>query len=224
MERNKIYEIIDSERNYQDEKWGGVEHDENKSVGDYLIYMETYLHKARTIYTSDLPSMEALQQLRKVVALGVACFEIHGIIPRNTSLISNIIIPVEPIKVNEPADNYIPIDLMDAVNYILSKVPADELEKLKTTDKSTFIGNTHHFLGRNIRNQWGLWYNENELTKWFSSIGVNHGDDRSGMILDSVYNIATGKPIDIEGQVEKYKKHWKEAGFKDGIHPQINKN
>lgn len=122
----------------------------------------------------------------------------------------------EPEKIEE---EYVPQTLEEAVNYLLSKIPEDQKQLAKSWTKNEFIGNTHMFLGMNIRNNWKLWFNDNPLCLYFSSIDINHGDDRSGMILDSLYNTLVEKPIDIEGQVTRYKNHWKKAGYKDGIIP-----
>jgi hypothetical protein len=116
-------------------------------------------------------------------------------------------------------DKYIPKTLQEAIDHIVSKIPAEEKEAVKDMTLRSFMGNTHHFLGRNLRNDWGLWFNENELTQYFSSLGINHGDDRSGIILESVYRHLHGDPIEMDTQVEKYKAFWKGQGFKDGVHP-----
>lgn len=75
MTREQVYEMIDKERDYQDEKWGGKEHDKNNSVGDFIIYMDVYLKKAKEQYTSATIINGPVNELRKVIALGVACFE-----------------------------------------------------------------------------------------------------------------------------------------------------
>jgi hypothetical protein len=71
--------------------------------------------------------------------------------------------------------------------------------------------------------EWILWYNENPLTEYFTAIDINHGDDRSGMILETLYRKLSGQDIDIAGQIAEYKKHWMEAGFPNGIHPTIER-
>lgn len=119
-------------------------------------------------------------------------------------------------------EKYIPKTLEEAVDFLIKEAGDEQVAKVKGMTRSEFIGYTHHFLGRNLRNDWMLWYNQpdNPLTDYFTSIDINHGDDRSGMILDSLYRKINGLPIDIEGQVAKYKKHWSEySEFKDGIVP-----
>lgn len=113
----------------------------------------------------------------------------------------------------------LPKTLEEAIDHIIAQIPEEEKIMVAEMTVREFMGKTHHFLGRHLRNEWELWYNTNDLTRYFSSLGINHGDDRSGIILESVYRKLHGDPVDLEGQVEKYKAFWREAGFADGIHP-----
>lgn len=80
MKRKEVYEIIDSEREYQIERH--INHpiphrDEDHSIADWLIYMREHLDRAH-IKIYDLNFAEALDEIRKVTALGVACMEFKG--------------------------------------------------------------------------------------------------------------------------------------------------
>lgn len=93
MDRNDVYKAIDTEREYQAKVWG-VETPEgnveiHKPVEAYILYMEEYLAKARTAISHDIGTDTALEMLRKVVGLGVVCFEQNGVKPRDLSNISN---------------------------------------------------------------------------------------------------------------------------------------
>lgn len=79
MNRTEIYQILDGEREYQDQLWGGHKHDNFHSVGDFMIYIDDYMRKAKDAYTNQHGKLAALDVLRKVVALGVACFEVHDV-------------------------------------------------------------------------------------------------------------------------------------------------
>ena len=82
MKRIEVYEILDGERQYQDLRWteGNRENgipDEEKSVAEWISYMEYHLNKAKNkVY--HLNKEEALAEIRKVTALGVRAMEIHG--------------------------------------------------------------------------------------------------------------------------------------------------
>lgn len=80
MDRKQVYEAIDGERDYQFSKWG--EEGEHKNIEAYLVYMEHYLLIARGWIAADATE-EALANLRRVVGVGVACFEANGV-PKRT--------------------------------------------------------------------------------------------------------------------------------------------
>jgi len=82
--RTEIFAAIEGERLYQDSRWNpettssGGKHD----LGAWILFMEDYLQEARSQISrgadpaaSDL----ALHTLRKVVTMGVAAMEQHGV-------------------------------------------------------------------------------------------------------------------------------------------------
>ena len=75
--RQSVYDAIDSERDYQDGRWGPAKHE----MGSFLLYMQDYMDEARRQLSRN-PDVQAvplaLMTLRKIVALGVACMEQHG--------------------------------------------------------------------------------------------------------------------------------------------------
>ncbi len=79
MEREKVYKIIDNEREYQNEKWL-----KQRSVAEELLIMQNFLDKAKASYVGVLGESVALDQVRKVVAIGVRCMEnnSNGVIRR----------------------------------------------------------------------------------------------------------------------------------------------
>lgn len=79
MEREKVYKIIDNEREYQDKKWIN-----QRSVAEELLIMKNFLDKAQASYVGVLGESVALDQVRKVVAIGIRCMEnnSNGVIRR----------------------------------------------------------------------------------------------------------------------------------------------
>jgi hypothetical protein len=75
--RSEVYNTIDDERDYQDAKWGGPPHDQSETVGNFLIYLERYLVKAKDAYVDAGHSTQALHEIRKIAALAVCCMEVH---------------------------------------------------------------------------------------------------------------------------------------------------
>lgn len=82
MYRPDVYESIDSERDYQDRKWGMVgEHPHE--VGGWLTLMRHHLTNAEAAWAGSSGDYKALLELRKVLAVGVACAEQHGLPSRS---------------------------------------------------------------------------------------------------------------------------------------------
>lgn len=85
--RQEVYAALDSEREYQNKRWG-VTPDSTTghnphSVTEWLTYMHTYVSKGLEIATmsskqDDPESRAALEFVRKVAALGVVAMEEHG--------------------------------------------------------------------------------------------------------------------------------------------------
>ena len=76
--RDKIFHLIDLERQRQDKIWGGEEHDRGHEIGSWLTYMRSYLQEADNAITHRATGKSvAISHIIKVVALGVACLESH---------------------------------------------------------------------------------------------------------------------------------------------------
>lgn len=81
MTQDEVFKIISLEREYQDRKWGrpfGHPHE----VGAYLTIMRKLLTEAEFAWASQNGDEGALDELRKVVAVGIACMEEHGAVNR----------------------------------------------------------------------------------------------------------------------------------------------
>lgn len=84
MDRYDVYNVLNSEREYQDSKGvanGGEPH--RHELESFVLYMDDYMTQLKNqlsrIWCSDgKPPIEALHTLRKVTALGVAAMEQHG--------------------------------------------------------------------------------------------------------------------------------------------------
>jgi hypothetical protein len=83
MQRLKIYQAIDTERDYQDSKWG-VLNDPNYvsyEPSQFLIDIEIHLAKAK-LANYNIDKNEVMSELRKIAALAVKCGEVHGMTER----------------------------------------------------------------------------------------------------------------------------------------------
>lgn len=81
MKRTEVYDIIESERLYQEEY---VRKDpsrcdgQKRTVCDYLVLLDHYTRKAQDTWVERPGYENALDEVRKVAALAVACLESHG--------------------------------------------------------------------------------------------------------------------------------------------------
>lgn len=92
--RAMAYSAIDREREYQRRCVGKREPDGAvvelpKTVGEYLVYMQHYLTQAITASTTQMGDDAALDSVRKLTALGVACMEMHGAPERSDAPVLN---------------------------------------------------------------------------------------------------------------------------------------
>ena len=79
MKRPEIYSVLDEEREYQEKRWNKDPNRKTHEIESWMTYMEHYLNEAKKDATLNDDAAVALINLRKVVALGIACFEIHGV-------------------------------------------------------------------------------------------------------------------------------------------------
>jgi hypothetical protein len=83
MTRQEIFDAINSERNYQDSKWG-TNFDDKNSINDWGTYINIYLAKATNMgETAEVQE----ENLLKVASLAVAALETfyrnNGFAPRH---------------------------------------------------------------------------------------------------------------------------------------------
>ena len=102
-----------------------------------------------------------------------------------------------------PDEDYIPVDLYDAVEFLNCLWSKDEKQKIvRQLENNEEYGYDNYMLGQSIRNSWGLWTGENDLVKFFNSHDITHPDDMSSIILTSFQRKFNNKEIDFEDQVQ----------------------
>jgi hypothetical protein len=78
MKREQVYEAIDTERAFQDFKWGSIDEHPHE-VGAWLTILHGLIHKAQIAWSESNGDVRALQYIRKIAGVAVACSEQHGI-------------------------------------------------------------------------------------------------------------------------------------------------
>jgi len=72
-----VLSAIYDERVFQNRKWGTVT-DHPHEVGGWLTIMRKILTDADAAWSGNKGDIGALDEIRKVVAVGIACMEQHG--------------------------------------------------------------------------------------------------------------------------------------------------
>jgi len=72
--REVVYKAIDGERDYQNSSWSSEFDDSKWSIGDWLIFIQRYVNEAE----NNLGYPWAMDSIRKIAGLAVACMEYNG--------------------------------------------------------------------------------------------------------------------------------------------------
>lgn len=83
IERARVYGAIDSERDYQDSKWGttlsgGRPGNGERSVDEFALYIAGYTNDLVQNASHFAKTPDKLDIIRKIAGLCVACMEQHG--------------------------------------------------------------------------------------------------------------------------------------------------
>lgn len=125
----------------------------------------------------------------------------------------------KPKSLDEAVDIIIDDNLLD-MGRIITMI---EQTEAKYGNADSIGGMVHHGLGRYIRNDWNLWFNEpgDKLAEWFTANQINHGDDRSGAIIEAFQEKVMGRKFDLDAYKARIKEHWLQYGKPEwnGIYP-----
>lgn len=80
--RQAVYEAIDGERDYQEKTWGHKRDYGRETVSEFICLLAYYVAKANEKFTTSEGDCPALNEIRKIAALAVACMEANGIVSR----------------------------------------------------------------------------------------------------------------------------------------------
>jgi len=112
--------------------------------------------------------------------------------------------------------NYIPRDRDDAHNYLLKKLPPEEIISIKRMESEDDMIKYHMGLGMGLRNGWGLWAGS-RLSRYFNRMGVEHPDDMSGIIFDALWCRIHEKPFNLEQRIKYYQDYWRRTKVLEGL-------
>lgn len=111
---------------------------------------------------------------------------------------------------------YIPKNLTEAIEELNKKLSDSVKLEISSLTENEFQANAHFGIGLWIRNSWNLWASS-RLYRYFRRKGIKHPDDMSGIILTSYYRKLTGKDVELDEQIRKYKAYWREEKEKNRL-------
>lgn len=85
--RELVFGVVEGERAYQDSLAPTSDTDGKHTVTEFILYMEDYIAEARQVASRTWgpdADRKALDIIRKVTGLGVACMEQNGVVARMT--------------------------------------------------------------------------------------------------------------------------------------------
>lgn len=83
--------------------------------------------------------------------------------------------------------SYIPKNIDDCIDDMMKLIPEDKIKEImEYKNENDFLGLEHMGLGMFIRNQYYLWHNS-RLKVYFKTLGIEHPDVISQIILTSLY-------------------------------------
>ncbi len=85
MTRTQVYELIDGERDYQDNLPSSRTDGVDRTVGDYITMLQYYNQKLIEAWTMNPGNEQALDVMRKVAGIAVHCMEDWGSTPRTVA-------------------------------------------------------------------------------------------------------------------------------------------
>jgi len=84
MKRTEVYEMIDSERDYQDAKWGDTASSNEpgkgeRTIDEFAVYIQGYTNDLIHAASHFGDPSQKLEVMRKIAGLCVACGEQHSL-------------------------------------------------------------------------------------------------------------------------------------------------
>lgn len=77
ISREVVNQVINEERDYQDQMWPHPEHDH--TLTEYLVYIRSYVERGLEAVSHSNGDEHLLDNIRKIAALAVAAMEYHGV-------------------------------------------------------------------------------------------------------------------------------------------------
>ena len=98
-------------------------------------------------------------------------------------------------------------DCLEHLNKML--IDSEDIDWFRKAEEEEAVVQSHHGLGKWIRDNWGLESKDTELYDYFAKLGLQHPDDISSVILTSYHRQLNKKKLNLDAQITHYIKFWK---------------
>jgi len=104
----------------------------------------------------------------------------------------------------------LPKNLDEAILYFQQNWTKGQLDSFKLKNESDATIDLHFGAGMWVRNNWVRGDRDTAFTNYFHNLGIFAPDDISSIVFTSLHRTLNKKAIDLNQQIEPYKKYWKE--------------
>jgi hypothetical protein len=104
-----------------------------------------------------------------------------------------------------------PSTLSECFAILVLELSQEDKEEIVFQSEDDFTFSAHLGIGVWMRNQW-MYQSKSAIYKHFQSIGFDHEDDISELLLRFYHRHLTGKPLEVEALIEKKLKRDIEPG------------
>lgn len=103
-----------------------------------------------------------------------------------------------------------PKDLEEGIKYFERTWSKYQLEEFRHKDERKALADVHFSAALWVRNNWVYGNRNKKFKMYFNNLGVFTPDDISSILFISLHRRLNGKDIELDKQVESYKKYWHE--------------
>lgn len=110
---------------------------------------------------------------------------------------------------------YLPATIEECFQVLDSILEPEDRSEWLSEDEETAASLAHHTVGRWVRNNFGLWRQEENdnipIVKYFESLNIQHPDDMSSIILAAYYKKHNNMEYCVEELAKPYIEFWEQT-------------
>lgn len=112
-------------------------------------------------------------------------------------------VPMPPVA--EPFSERRPRTLNEGLDILSNVFTSEQLAEMRHLSEKEMVYRYYLNLGRDLRNEWGLWSGKSGIAAEFCSKGLQDGEAMSVVILQSFWRRVHSVPLRVEEQIQEAK-------------------